>query len=212
MEALTRSRHSTFILVVTSALIVNVGCSGPPHELRSVKSPANAKNQIFDEQLIGTWAAFTADDDEPYMLISVTRQTGVPKSYIFKMNDPEDREGDADLSGRLRLLRIGGHEFVELESTIPEDAPADEKLPVDGRPFQTAYNLWRITRTKDALQVWGFKDRHILRSLPESEIIPAVPRGKNMTIANCSADQLQDFLLKNGDQMSKKAEDFKRYE
>ena len=200
-----------FILVATCVLIVNAGCSVPPYNIDSLKSSANPENQIFDELLIGSWEAFIKD--EPYIFITVTREAGDSKNYTIKMHSVEDREGAAEWSGSMRLLRIGDCEFVELESTSLEDAPPEEeRMTVDGEPLRTAYSLWRVTHSKDTIQVWGFGDKQILESLPKSEVVPAVPQGKNMTIANCSTDELQIFLLENGGKMTKKAEDFRRFE
>jgi hypothetical protein len=209
MQTPPRRERSIAILVATCVLIVNAGCN-EPYSIQSLESSANAKNQVFDELLIGTWAAFIKD--EPYILLTVTRDTPNSKDYAIKMHDAEAGEGVAGCSGSMRLLRIGDYEFVELESTIPKDTPPEERMTVDGDPLRTAYSLWRITHRKDTLQVWGFEDKKILESLPKSEVVPSVPQGKNSTIANCSTDELQKFLLKNGGKMTKKAEDFKRCE
>ena len=210
MEDSPCRRQSLVMLIATCVLVVNVGCSGPPPSVISLNSSTAAQNQRFDEQLIGTWAAFIKE--EPYVIITVTRDADVPKTYSFKMNDPEDPEGVAEDFGRMRLLSIGDCEFMELEYTMSQVAPANERVTVDGEPLRTLYNLWRVTRTRDALQVWGFENTQILETLPTSEIVPSVPQGKNMTIANCSTDDLQKFLLKNGSKMTRKAEDFKRFE
>ncbi len=156
---------------------------------------------------MGTWAFHFKD--EPYCLITITRESENSRNYALEMRE---EKGNEQCSATIRLLRIGEDEFVELESTIPKDAPPEEKMTVDGKPLQAEYTLWRITYTKDTIRVWEFEDRKTLESLPVSNIVYAVPWDRKVTIANRSSDQLQKFLIENGDKMIDNVDELKRSE
>ena len=197
------------LLLASAFLIISVGCGDLPPPLLSLESPTTDENQVFDKQLIGTWVP--SSERDPSMVLTVTQDVKDPQRYSLCVNDPQDPNGKAELTFGLRLLKLGRSEFVEIAETMPEDTPADQRLTVAGKPFQTGYFLWRVTRTQNAVQVWGFENPKIIESLPTAEMVPAVPAGKNDRIINCSADRLRQFLLKNADYMTKEAGAFKRY-
>lgn len=85
-------------------------------------------------------------------------------------------------------------------------------MTVDGEPLWNTYDLWRITHEADSVHAWGFKDRRILKQLPESEVVPVIPQGRNITIANCTTSQLQQFLAEQGGKMTRNSENFLRYD
>jgi hypothetical protein len=200
--------QKSLALSLASAFLIMSGCADLPPSLLSLNSPTTDENQVFDKQLIGTWAA--SSERDPSIVLTVTRDAKAPQRYSLCMNDPKDPNGNAELTFGLRLLKIGSSEFVEVAETMPQDTPADQRLTVAGKPFHTGYFLWRVTRTQNAVQVWGFENPQIIESLPTAEMVPAVPAGKNDRIINCSAERLQQFLLKNGHHMTKHAGLFKR--
>ena len=207
MQVPPRSRRSIVIFAVACVTTLNVGCTQPDF-INSVNSAADANNQVFEESLVGTWEA--SIKDEPDILVTVTRQSENSNGYAVKMHSPNGEKDDEEWFGSMRLIKIGDHQFIELETAIPEDAAPEERMTVNGKPIRAMYEVLRITHETDTLAVWGFADRHIAKGLPMSEMIPEVSQGKNTTIVTCSTDQLQKFLLENGGKMSKKAEDFKR--
>lgn len=112
MEATHCQRRPLLCLGAVSVLIASAGCSRPDFVF-SVNSAADAANQRFEESLVGTWAAYT--NDEAYVLVTVARAAEDSRDYVVRMNDPDNPDGLEDQwSGRMRLLRIGEFEFIEL--------------------------------------------------------------------------------------------------
>ena len=202
--------HKPQVLLLAPAfLIMSLGCGELPPTLLSFESPTTDENQVFDKQLIGNWVV--SSDPDLNMVLTVTQDVKAPQRYRLCLNDPKDPNGKPELTFGLRLLKLGRTEFVEIAETMPEDTPADQRLTVAGKPFQTGYFLWRVTRSQNAVQVWGFKNPQIIESLPTAEMVPAVRSGTNDRIINCSTNQLRQFLLKNARYMTKEVGSFKRF-
>lgn len=209
MEDSPYPRKPILFLLPSALLFMIVGCAELPPTLLSSNSPITDENQLFDATLIGTWAPSTEQD--PHLVLTITRDVNVPKRYILSVSDPKDPDDKTKLMFGLRLFRVGSSKFVEIAETVPRDIPTDERLTVAGKPLRTAYFLWRVIRTQNAVQVLGFENTKIMEQLPAAEMVPAVPSGRNDRIINCSADRLRQFLLKNERHMTREAGAFKRY-
>lgn len=205
MQSCTHLSSMRLLFGAGALLICIAGCD---NELECTKSAANAENQRFTESLVGNWAR-TPFEDVPSRLTAVTRKDASSKDYTAKIRD---EKGILLGSFTLRLLEIGDYEFIETEFTMPKDAPKEELITIDGKPFQTSFAIWRITKTKDNIQLWEFKDKEILSRLPKAELVRPHAKVDKRTIADCPADLLRKFLLENGSKMTEKAVEFTRYE
>lgn len=197
------------LLLAPAFLIMSLGCGELPPTLLSFESPTTDENQVFDKQLIGNWVV--SSERNFNMALTVTQDVKAPQRYRLCLNDPRDPNGRPESTFGLRLLKLGRTEFVEIAETMPGDTAADQRLTVAGKPLQTGYFLWKVTRSQNAVQVWGFEDPQIIESLPTAKMASAVPSGTNDRIINCSANQLRQFLQKNARYMTKEVGVFKRF-
>lgn len=196
MENFKANRLLGPLFGVMALLVLIAGCDTV---LQSTKSVANAKNQRFSVSLVGNWA-LTPFKEEPDLVVTLTRKDVQSNDYIMAVRDETGVE-----TCTLRLLEIGDYQFIETESTMPQERT------INGKPFQTAYNVYRITETKDTVQLWQFKDKDTLNTLPQSDVVlPNAKYAKKYTIADCSADLLRKFLLENGGKMTEKFGEFTR--
>ncbi len=194
---------------IFGALTLLLCFAGCERELQSTRSVAGANDQRFTESLAGNWAV-SPFKDEPERTVSIKRKDSRSSDYIAKVRD---KKGIVLASYTLRLLEIGDYEFIELEITMPEDTPKEQRDTINGKPLERVFLTWRFTKAKDTLRLWEFEDKTALNTLPQSEVVrPQAKDAKKSKLADCSTEVLRKFLVENGKQMTRKFVELTRYE
>ena len=196
------------LAIALCCIAVSAGCHQPAFVF-SQHSVVDSSNQTFDESLPGTWAAYVddqpaIDSTEPCIQIKISRDSAASSDYLFQFLDPNGKPDG--LAGKMRLLQIRQHQYVELESVVPADQP----LAIADKPLSRIYHLWHFSKSDDQITISGFPDSKRIEQLELSDILEKDRVSKYGQIITSRSESLRMFLRRHGGEMNSTTETFVR--
>ena len=207
MDSLFRFLRGFPIVIVCCITASQAGCNRA-HFISNVQSSADSDTQVFDNALVGTWVTF--EDNKPCFLVTLNRKDRSSADYTIRLHAADRQETPEEWSGVMRLLKIGDHQFAEVEESFTSDTPRNEEIKINGKVVSKAYILFRVLHDADTLQVWGFDGPNAIREIATNDSVSEVSWQGMTSIVDCPPEAFQKLLLKHGHKMSMKADDFTR--